>query len=223
MKNKNYEDDDQFLGYFEQHQRSTCIVIPVDEDFDEPRYYRNIVDKLEQLEEGDMARFKIDSSGGYLTGLVQLLTAIENTDATVVSEIIGECHSAASVLALSCPNIRVYPYSSMMLHFASFGMAGKGGDVKSYTDFTHEYCKKLFTKAYRGFLTDKELDELWLGKEFWFDSDEIIRRLEERNKFAQKELKALQKKKQPEYDPKDVAFNKAKSKDKQSDLAEEVK
>lgn len=218
MKNKNYEDDDQFLGYFEQYSRSTCIVIPVDEDFDEPRYYRNIVDKLEQLEEGDMARFKIDSSGGYLTGLVQLLTAIENTDATVVSEIIGECHSAASVLALSCPNIKVFPYSSMMLHFASFGMVGKGGDVKSYTDFTHEYCKKLFTKAYRGFLTDKELDELWLGKEFWFNSDEIIRRLEERNKFAQKELKALQKKKQPEYDPKDVAFKKPKGKDNQPEI-----
>lgn len=226
MKNSNNknkpEDDSEYLGYFEQHQQSTCLIIPIDEDFDESRYYRNVVDRIEQLEEGDLIRFKIDSCGGHLSGLIQLLTAIENTDANVIAEVIGECHSAASILALSCPNIKVYPYANMMVHFASFGSAGKGDDVKSHTDFNHAYCRKLFTKAYRGFLTDNELEQMLIGKEFWFDADEILRRLDARNKFAEKEAKALQKKakaKLPEYDPKDVAFKRSAADSIDEDIA----
>lgn len=230
MKNKNYEDDDQFLGYFEQQQIATGIVVPIDEEFYESKYYRNVVNRMEQLDEGDLVRFKLDSPGGDLSGLVQLLTAIENTDATVIAEIIGECHSASSVLALSCPNIKVFPYAKMMVHFPSMmGIAGKAGDIKGCVDFSYESFKEMYTKAYRGFLTESELDKVWLGQEFWFKSDEIIRRLEERNKFAQKELKQAEKKlkttnkvaalrksmAQPEYDPRDVAF---KKKDNQPEI-----
>jgi hypothetical protein len=47
--------------------------------------------------------------------------------------------------------------------------------------------------VYKDFLTDKELEEVIMGKEMWFDSEEIVRRLELRAQLQEKREKAQEK------------------------------
>jgi hypothetical protein len=73
--------------------------------------------------------------------------------------------------------------SEMMLHTAHYGSIGTVPNVKGQTEFATRQINKLLDQAYKGFLTDKELDELKNGKEFWFDAEESGKRMTKRYKY----------------------------------------
>jgi len=128
----------------------------------------------------DVIEFEIHSGGGQYNGLSALLSALLRTEATSVAYLNGECHSAASMLALSCDSVQVSPFCTMLCHFASFGHAGKGSDVLSAVNHTYNNSVEIFREVYRGFLTEDELDKCIDGKEYWFDAEEIMQRLQAR-------------------------------------------
>jgi len=170
----------EFLSYSTRTIPLTQMKVSLDEPFNEPKYYRNIIEAMDGLTENDQVEFKINSPGGRLDGLLGLLEAVRNTDADVVAHITGECHSAASIFALSCPSVSVSPYASMLIHSVRYGVGGKDADIISNVMHTSEFCRDLFLNTYRFFLTDKEIDECLQGKEFWLKSADIERRLETR-------------------------------------------
>ena len=177
-----------YLPFAERVVQYTQIVVPIDEGIQPPRYYRNVVERLKNLSEDDECRFSINSEGGRLDGLLSLLDAIQNTEATTVAEIIGEVHSAAGILALNCEVVQVSPYASMLVHNVQFGAAGSGSYVRDMVRHTLDFSDYLFRNTYSGFLTEKEIEEVFNGREMWLQSDEIKRRLN--NKFEY--LKSLQ-------------------------------
>lgn len=185
-------DDDEFdpknqiLPYAESTMQVSHIRVHIDENFKGPSYYRGVVDRLSTLSSNDNVTFFISSGGGDLNGLISLLHAVKYTDANVHCIIVGEAYSAASFFALSCPNISIGENASMMVHHVTFGAVGKASDVHARTQFTLRYCEKLFRDAYEGFLTPSEIQQCLEGKEFWFDSSEIIQRLELREKHRNK-------------------------------------
>jgi ATP-dependent protease ClpP protease subunit len=78
----------------------------------------------------------------------------------------------------------------MMVHSATFGAFGKQSDVISHASFVDKQVRVLMHSVYRDFLTDKELEEVIMGKEMWFDAEEIVRRLEIRSQMQEKRAKA---------------------------------
>lgn len=97
----------------------------------------------------------------------------------------GECYSAASMIALNCHNVVVLDSANMMIHTASFGTAGNTGNVKAYTDFTVKEIEKLLVSTYEGFLTKEEIDKIKTGVEIWLSSEEITKRMEIRVKHLE--------------------------------------
>lgn len=183
----NDEDDDelgnilgksQTLGYFTQQSTSTKIVVPIDEVVKDATYYRQAVQAISNTSEDDVIQYEIASPGGNLSGLLALLTANAKTEATKIANINGECHSAASMLALNCDAIYVSPYASMLCHFVSFGTSGKATDIKSHVNHVHTTSEQLFRETYELFLTEEEIEKCINGFELWLDYDEITRRLE---------------------------------------------
>jgi ATP-dependent protease ClpP protease subunit len=185
------EDDDleakgKHLPYAESQMQISSIRVHLDEPVKEPSYYRAIVDRLSTLTSNDQVTFFIASPGGHLDGLVSLLHAVKYTDANVQCVIVGEALSAASFFALSCPTVAVSDNASMMVHFVQFGVSGKASDVHARTQFNMKYCENLFKETYKGFMSESEIQQCLDGKEFWFDSAEIIKRLEAREKLKNK-------------------------------------
>lgn len=206
---RRYDDDeealqlkgDKYLGHFTRQKTLTCITVPIDEGVKEAIYYRQVAKAIAELGDQDQVEFEISSPGGYLDGLISILTAMERTNATTVAHINGDCHSAASMLAMNCDVVYVSPYASMLVHFVQFGASGKGTDVLSKVSHIYETCEKLFRNTYKHFLTEKEILQCIEGMELWLTADDIKARLERKFNALDREAKAAMKaskKKKPE-------------------------
>jgi ATP-dependent protease ClpP protease subunit len=184
----------QYLPYFESTRTDRCIKVYLDENIREAKYYRTVLHGIESLGEGDVVLLSINSYGGHLDGAIAIINAIQDTDANVHASIEGVAASAASLIALASPSISVSPYATMMVHSATFGAFGKQSDVISHASFVDKQVRTLMHSVYKDFLTDKELEEVIMGKEMWFDAEEIVRRLELRAQLQEKREKAESKK-----------------------------
>lgn len=180
------------LPYFESTQTSKMIKAYLDEDIKDAKYYRPLIHAIETASDGDLIYLSINSYGGYLDGAVALINAFDSTDAKVHCCIDGVAASAASLIALAAPSITVSPYASMMIHAATFGSFGKQSDVMSHASFVDKRVKNLMAKVYMDFLTETEFAEVLMGREMWFDADEIVERLECRNELQMKRMKKVQ-------------------------------
>jgi ATP-dependent protease ClpP protease subunit len=196
-RNDDDEDDEvtvrgslQHLPYFESTKTNRCIKMYLDENIKEAKYYRSWLQAVDSLGEGDLILININSYGGQLDGAIAIINAIQNTDADVHASIEGVAASAASLIALAAPSISVSPYATMMVHSATFGAFGKQSDVISHASFVDKQVRNLMGSVYKDFLTDKELEEVIMGKEMWFDAEEIVRRLELRAELQEKRAKA---------------------------------
>lgn len=199
VRNARNDDDDedspsgrnsQYLPYYESTRVDRCIKVFLDESIREPKYYRTVLQGIESLSEGDVVLLTINSYGGQLDGAIAIINAIQNTEADVHCSIEGVAASAASLIALAAPSISVSPYATMMVHSATFGAFGKQSDVISHASFVDKKVRGLMNSVYKDFLTDKELEEVIMGKELWFDAQEIVCRLELRAELQDKRAKA---------------------------------
>lgn len=172
------------LAYYRRTKELVNLSIPIDEEFKAPIYYRQVCRAIKDTSPSDTIEFEINSSGGRLDGLVALLAAMNSTEASTQANIFGNCHSAASMLALNCDNITVSPFSTMLVHYISFGTYGKVSDIKKYTSHIDKVAEKLFRDTYLNFLTEEEIEKCLDGHELWLDSDGINQRLQHKYNIA---------------------------------------
>lgn len=209
MNNKNIrndqDEDEDFsgskgtLGYFVKQRVSSQYTIPIDESFTVPSYYRNVFNVLLDAGEDDTVIFMFNSPGGMLSGLLTLLEGIKMTEATTMAVLVGECSSAASILALHCDTVFVSESAAMLCHDITYGTGGKGSDILSHVQHVSKTSEKLLRKTYEHFLNPKEIDEMLNGKQIYLDSDEIKERLDNKAKLieAQEQAEAEKPAKKP--------------------------
>ena len=141
--------------------------------------YDEVLMLLENAEENDEIIFNIASYGGRLDSLLALRSGILSTKATVIGKLVSHACSAGGMLLLCCHNKIVYPNTTFHAHTASYGSYGKSADIKTQVDFETKQIEKLVYDIYEGFLdSESEIPLLLDGKEFYFDAEETIKRLE---------------------------------------------
>lgn len=177
------------LEYREAQQVSSKITIRLDDDIQDASYYGNVIERMSELTENDVVEIVVNTDGGSLNGTLAIVNAIQNCQAEIFCNIEGSAYSGGSLIALACPNIGISPYATMMLHSASGVSGGKMSDHAAMFNFTHDWTTKVIKDSYEGFLTDKELQEMLDGKDFWLDADGILERLEQRAAYFDKKLK----------------------------------
>lgn len=163
-------------------QMNTHLVF-IDDDITSPSNYRDVIHCLATCGENDSVNLLVNSSGGRTDSIWQIIEAMKGCRGDVSVTVIGAAYSAASMLACMAPECYIADSAEFMLHTAHYGSIGTVPNVKGQTDFATRQINKLLDQAYKGFLTDKELEELKNGKEFWFDADEAIKRMGKRYKY----------------------------------------
>ena len=158
-------------------------IIPLDEPIGPPSYYRAAVKAIQDANEGDVVRICLNSQGGRMDGCASILHALAATPATTVAEIQGDCHSAASLIALSCDIVQVGENASMLCHSARWGFMGKSEDVIQNALHNKKISDQTMRRIYKHFLSEQEINEVITGKELYLDSDEIVERLEQREEY----------------------------------------
>lgn len=193
MKNSNDKDDDIFPNLLSREfdfirtvtQEVKRHDVFLDTDISEPPNYRDLISLLFNAGENDSINIFINSQGGHLNSALAIIEGIKHSNSNVTGIIMGECYSAASMIALNCHNVVVLDSANMMIHTASFGTAGNTGNVKAYTDFTVKEIEKLLVSTYEHFLTKDEIDKIKTGVEIWLSADDIKKRLETRSKYVE--------------------------------------
>jgi ATP-dependent protease ClpP protease subunit len=195
QKNKNKKaggnDTDEYdhLSYFEAKIDISKVEVYLDEEILNPSYYRMVLQKIHSLEEDDSVDIIINTSGGNLQSAISIINAIRFCQGRVTGILNNEAASAGSLIALACPNLLVAPNSTLMIHSYSYGNYGKSNELLSNIHYFDDQIKKLMAELYAGFLSDKELEAVFEGKDYYFDTEEIIKRLENRQKFLERKDK----------------------------------
>ena len=175
-------------------QMHTHLVF-IDDDITDPRNYRDVIHCLATCSENDSVNLLVNSSGGRTDSIWQIIEAMKGCRGDVSVTVIGAAYSAASMLACMAPECYIADSAEFMLHTAHYGSIGTVPNVKGQTEFATRQINKLLDQAYTGFLSDKELQELKNGKEFWFDSEESCKRIAKRYKYLSGLTKPVKPKK----------------------------
>lgn len=174
--------------------------VAFDKPIGEPALYRELINLLYMADENTEFNFFINSPGGGMLAAIAIIEAIKSSDGLVRAIITGECHSAASLIALNCHEIIVTDSAHSLIHTASYGTEGNTHMVQKHVDFSTKMINKILQKTYSGFLSDDELHDIQRGIEMWMEADELRTRLEARKAFL--EAKAIEDTKKSPKSPK---------------------
>ena len=169
-------------------QMHTHLVF-IDEEITGPSNYRDVIQVLATCGDNDSVNMIVNSEGGRTDSVWQIIEAMKGCRGEVSVTVIGAAYSAASMLACMADECYIADSAEFMLHTAHYGSIGTVPNVKGQTDFATRQINKLLDKCYKGFLTDKELEELKNGKEFWFDAEESKKRMSKRQRYMINQLK----------------------------------
>ena len=163
-------------------------IVSITDDFDEPKYYDEVVALLSTASEEDTITFNINSNGGYVSSLAMLLTWKSMCKAYQIHVLSGNASSAASAFFLSnADEYVVSDMASMMIHEYQTSNGGSNSNVIKQATHTAKENEKFIRSCYEYFLTEAEIEDTLKGVEHYLSADEIRERLQKRE-----EIKAQQ-------------------------------
>lgn len=155
----------------------------VDEIGDVPPFL-DMINTLKTAEQHDTVFIYLNTPGGNLYTAIQIISAIRQSNATVVTCIEGMVASAGTLLFLAGHKHVVNPNCTFMIHNYSHGAWGKGNEVALRVKHSEHYFNKLANDLYGKFLTEDEINDVINGKDFWMESEEVLKRLGGENSAA---------------------------------------
>lgn len=152
----------------------------IDEEIGSPVKYRELITTLLNAVENDTVTIMFNSGGGRLDSALAIISAIFKSEARVIGHIVGDCYSAAGMIALACHDLHVDEFGTFMVHSATYGLGGAHREITERAAFEETRLNKIFDLVYTGFLTDEELCRVKDGSTYWMHSEEVIERLNKR-------------------------------------------
>lgn len=139
--------------------------------------FLDMINVLKTAEQHDTVFIYLNTPGGDLYTAIQIISAIRQSQATVVTCIEGMVASAGTLIFLAGHKHVVNPNCTFMIHNYSGGAWGKGNEMALRVRHSEQYFKKLATDLYGKFLTEEEIHDVVNGKDFWMESEEVLERL----------------------------------------------
>lgn len=181
-----YEDEEQQeqeLGFAYTETVTRNYRFFIDEDVGAPSKYRVLINMLLSASENDTIEIVINSGGGRLDSAVAIISAIMQSQARVVGYVVGDCYSAASMIALACHELYVDEFGTFMVHSASYGVGGAHREVSDRAAFEEGRLNTIYKLIYSGFLTEDEIEKVRCGYTYWMQTKDVRERLEKRDAY----------------------------------------
>lgn len=174
------------------------------DDIGEPSDYVELCDALRSANENDQFVIRFNSDGGLLSTGDMVINAIKESQAHVHGFIEHSCGSMATMVFLACHSWSLSDSAEFFIHSASGGTVGKEHENYASIMFARKKLHRMVKERYSGFLTEKEIENVLNGQDYYFDAEEIADRLETYTEFQQKkfeaELEAFQKEQEDTLD-----------------------
>lgn len=177
-------------SYYEQQMVRRIHHFYLSEEIGEPKGYVDMVHRIKMAGPEEMVYIHLNTPGGHLDAGVQIVNAIQSTQAHVICSVEAESHSLGTLIFLAADEFIVHDNCLMMFHNFSGGVFGKGHEQKAQLDATIEWFTELARKLYVPFLSTEEFESIVDGKDLWLRSDDIRTRLKTMVAHLEKEKKA---------------------------------
>jgi ATP-dependent protease ClpP protease subunit len=165
------------IKYYKQALQVSVHHFYIIDEIGEVPPFLDMINVLKTAEQHDTIFIYLNTPGGNLYTAIQIISAIRQSNATVVTCIEGMVASAGTIIFLAGHKHVVNANCSFMIHNYSHGVWGKGNEVNLRVKHSEQYFKKLAHDIYDGFLTEYEINEVLNGKDFWMESEELLERL----------------------------------------------
>lgn len=152
--------------------------IYISSQIDEACKYTELLELFRSATANDEIHIHLNTPGGYLNTTQQIIAAMESSDAKIVTYAEGMVASAGTLILLAGFDIIINDGATLMFHYYSSGMFGKGSDLESHVNFNKKHVRRVMEKYYIGFLTPAELDDMFKGSDFWLSGEDCNNRLE---------------------------------------------
>lgn len=139
--------------------------------------YVDMIHRISIAGPADTIFFHLNTPGGQLDTGVQIINAIQNTQARVVMILEGMAYSLGTLLFLTGDEMVVNDHGMMMFHNFNGGVAGKGNEITLELEATNKWFATLAKQIYIPFLSEDEVQRLSRGEDMWMQSPEIRKRL----------------------------------------------
>jgi len=141
----------------------------------------------------DVIYVHINSYGGQINTAIQMIRAMRETSATIVTSIEGACMSAATMIFLQGDVCEISDHSQFMVHTYSGAAWGKGNEMASQVLHDGDWISDLMHDIYTHFFTEAEIDAVIAGKDVWLTPDDVFTRLKKKTIILEKERKEEEK------------------------------
>lgn len=148
------------------------------EPIGEPSEYVDVIHRLHTATENDTIYIHLNTPGGDLATGVQLVGAMQNTCAHVITILEGIAYSLGTLIFLAGDELVINDHGMMMFHNFSSGLRGKGNEMASELNATIEWFASIASDFYLPFLTEDELSRIMRGEDMWMQAAEIRTRLD---------------------------------------------
>ena len=165
----------------------------ISEDISDPELYIDMIHTLNTATSNDMIYMHLNTSGGRLDTGVQIMNAMKNSQAKVITVLECMAHSLGTLLFLSGEELVVNDNCVMMFHNFRGGVIGKGNELTSQLDATVKWFTTLAKQLYIPFLSEEEFSRIIKGEDIWMQSPEIRKRLDNVVKIKNQKEKEKEK------------------------------
>lgn len=143
----------------------------------EPSEYVGMVKDIRDASPDDLIYIYLNTDGGNLATCIQLINVMRESKAPIITQIDGHAYSAGALIFLAGHGKQVHKHSEIMFHSFSAGIGGKGHEMISSINAMATIYASLCEDVCSPFMSDREIQRMLKGEDFYFDSNEIIRRL----------------------------------------------
>lgn len=173
--------------------------IAISGGLEEPQQFIEEFSVIRNAGENDVVSLFLNTPGGCLYTGTQFRSVLQKCAARTVAYLESGCHSAGTIIALSCDDLEVSDDSFMLIHNYSSGLWGKGTDLVKGVLEQDKWIKSIMREAYKDFLTEKEIEKkLFKSEDIYLQAAEIRERwervLEARKLKADEETERLRQK-----------------------------
>ena len=233
MDEESYSDEDEMeqdnvpYHFYEHVNVSRTYVYYICGSVKDPHYYIDMVHRITMAGPQDVVYIHLNTQGGNISTGIQIINAMQNSAAKIITVLESEAHSLGTLLFLAGDEYIVNDNCRMMFHNFSSAIFGKGNELTAQLQSTVKWFNKICKQLYHPFLTDDEMEKMVRGEDLWFDSDDIKKRLNkivrdmENAEMAAKNKEVAKPKEKPKAKAKASAKTKPKDKVVKKSIAEE--
>lgn len=144
----------------------------------DPEGYTDMVYRILMANQNDVIYIHLNTVGGRLDTGVQLINAIQNSQANVITVLDGMAYSLGTLIFLAGHEMLVNDHCIIMFHNFKSGIVGKGNEIISELEATVKWFSDLAKQLYVPFLSEEEFNRIIKGEDIWMRSNEIRKRLD---------------------------------------------